>query len=476
MLHSMLPLVLLLLFFSNSSLARPQRTQKAAGITVPLVRANQGRQSPEQKAAWARRQADIVVARYGTPTNPSESTLVARGSGTNELINHNQDSSYFGSLAIGTPAQAYSVILDTGSADLWIASSSCSVGCNGIGKFNETSSTSYKNLSTPFDITYGSGRAQGSLAQDTVQMAGFSVSNQNFGVVDTVSPGLLTSPVSGLLGLGFKTISSSHSTPFWQTLVESGSWDQPVMSFYLSRFINVTHARPQEPGGRFTMGFTDQSLYSGQIEYIDIPNGQEGYWILPLTNLKVNGQSVSLPGTAQSSYAAIDTGTTLIGGPPEVIKAIFADIPGSAPGSGDYEGYYTYPCDSKIQLSITFGSGSAWSVDPTDFMLTQLSSKQCVGALFSLESSGNSGPSWIMGDTFLKNVYSVFRYNPPSVGFAAVSNAAAQLTQEGGNLPTPTMGAHPIVATGAASDRRDPARYIVWATLTTTLSMFWAIS
>jgi cathepsin D len=129
-------------------------------------------------------------------------------------------------------------------------------------------------------------------------------------------------------------------------------------------------------------------------------------------------------------------------------------------------------------------------------MLTQLSSKQCVGALFSLDSSGNDGPSWIMGDTFLvsslgfklvalfdvavlcqKNVYSVFRYNPPSVGFAAISDAARQLTQEGGNLPTPTMGAHPIVATGAAqSERRDPSRYLVWVTVTTAFSMLWAIS
>lgn len=28
---------------------------------------------------------------------------------------------------------------------------------------------------------------------------------------------------------------------------------------------------------------------------------------------------------------------------------------------------------------------------------------------------------WLLGDTFLKNVYSVYRYNPPSVGFAPVS-------------------------------------------------------
>jgi len=81
-------------------------------------------------------------------------------------------------------------------------------------------------------------------------------------------------------------------------------------------------------------------------------------------------------------------------------------------------------------------------------MLTQLSTKQCVGALFSLDTSGGNGPAWIVGDTFLKNVYSVFRYSPASVGFASLSVAATELAQEGGNLPTPTVGAHPIVATG----------------------------
>jgi hypothetical protein len=85
-------------------------------------------------------------------------------------------------------------------------------------------------------------------------MAGFSVSDQIFGVANTVSFGLLSSPVSGLLGLGFKNIASSHATPFWQTLVEGGAWNQPVMTFYLSRFINASHADPEEPGGRFTMG------------------------------------------------------------------------------------------------------------------------------------------------------------------------------------------------------------------------------
>ena len=40
---------------------------------------------------------------------------------------------------------------------------------------------------------------------------------------------------------------------------------------------------------------------------------------------------------------------------------------------------------------------------------------------------------------FQKNVYSVFRYNPPSIGFAALSDIA--LAQNGlNNVPLPSIG------------------------------------
>jgi len=68
-------------------------------------------------------------------------------------------------------------------------------------------------------------------------MAGFSVSNQVFAVCNAVSENLLTTPVSGLLGLAFQTISASKAMPFWQTLVTNGAWDSPVMAFYLTRWV-----------------------------------------------------------------------------------------------------------------------------------------------------------------------------------------------------------------------------------------------
>ena|ERR1700761_6222311 len=118
------------------------------------------------------------------------------------------------------------------------------------------------------------------------------------------------------------------------------------------------------------------------------------------TGLTVNNQSIDIGSTAASSYSAIDTGTTLIGGPPAVIKSIFSTIPGSAPATGDYEGYYTFPCSTPIRVSLSFGGGTTWSVDPQDFVLAQLGPTTCLGAFFSLNMGSNS-PTWIIGDTFL---------------------------------------------------------------------------
>lgn len=174
------------------------------------------------------------------------------------LVNQNADSSYIGSIAIGTPAVAYDVILDTGSADLWLAGSTCSTGCSQIQTFDTSSSSTFNNLSTSFSITYGSGAAAGALGSDVVQMAGFEVSSQTFGaldpsfmikaymqllttattiaVCDEISSGLLSSPASGLFGLAWQSIASSGATPFWEALYESSVLDSPLFAFQLTRY------------------------------------------------------------------------------------------------------------------------------------------------------------------------------------------------------------------------------------------------
>ena len=416
--------------------AAPSPTAKP--ITLPLTR-RQGIAKRKHDSEWAKGLADWTNAKWGGGTTSK------RASGANALINKGTDSSYYGSIAVGTPPVAFNVILDTGSSDLWLASSTCYTGCRNVPTFDGSNSTTFRNLTTAFAIQYGSGQAAGELATDTVQMAGFAVTGQTFALADRVSSGLLSNPVSGLMGLGWETIAASGATPMWETLARGNQWTDPVMSFFLTRFINVNGARSEEPGGEFMMGGTNPDLYTGDIDYVNIPSGQESYWLLPLTGLGVNGANV----LSGSVNAAIDTGTTLVGGPSADIAAIFAQIPNSTPGTGDYQGYYLYPCSTSVTITMTFSSRT-WSIDPGDFALMRASSTMCVGAFFALNLSG-SAPSWIVGDTFLKNVYSVYRYNPPSVGFANLSSNALAQNTLGNALPSATIGTSPVTASSAAN-------------------------
>ena len=105
------------------------------------------------------------------------------------------------------------------------------------------------------------------------------------GLVDKVSQGLLTAPMSGIMGLAFANLAASNSTPFWQTLVQtSGVLDSQLFAIQITRFLNDTNpnANQLQPGGSFSIGTLDSSLFTGNIDYQDIPDTNSGFWLQQL--------------------------------------------------------------------------------------------------------------------------------------------------------------------------------------------------
>ncbi|KAG9309507.1 aspartic peptidase A1 [Chiua virens] len=430
--------VSILLWFSLGASGAPTEQTSPPGVTMSLrSRSPTGNLDGTELGLLAKRQRDGVIAKY------SKRSLQKRGStGYNLIVDEDYDSGYYGTLAIGTPLVSYDVYLDTGSSDLWVVGNTCGSACSGIAEYNPSSSSSFKNLSQSFIIEYGQGAAAGYVAQDVVQMAGFSVSNQGFAVVDETSTGLLTSPVSGLFGLAWETLAQSGQTPFWQTLASSGSLASAIFAVNLRRYSNATNPSSQEPGGEISFGYANTSLYTGSIDYINIP-GTPSYWYLPLQSLTVQGSSISI---TSGTTAAIDTGTTNIAAPTNVVQSIYAQIPNSSPASGSWAGYYQYPCSTTVTVEFSFG-GNNWTMSSADFKAAELSSSECIGAFFEYTASSGT-PSWIIGDAFLKNVYSVFQYNPPAVGFAALSETALAANGVNGAVPSATIGTASATVTG----------------------------
>ena len=99
-----------------------------------------------------------------------------------------------------------------------------------------------------------------------------------------------------------------------------------------------------------------------------------------------------------------DTGTTLIYGDSPTVKGIYDKIPGAQDASSTAgQGLFTIPCDSVPDgITVTI-EGKDFPISKDSFSLGPVSdgSKDCVGGLVADDSMG----FWILGDVFLRNVY-----------------------------------------------------------------------
>jgi cathepsin D len=95
---------------------------------------------------------------------------------------------YFASVAIGAQKKAFTVVMDTGSSDLWVPSSTCKdQACVVHQNLSIADSTSLKTTTQPWQIQYGSGSAAGVLVTDDVNIAGLAVKLMPFGVAEQLS-------------------------------------------------------------------------------------------------------------------------------------------------------------------------------------------------------------------------------------------------------------------------------------------------
>ncbi|KAI9453773.1 acid protease [Lactarius psammicola] len=345
------------------------------------------------------------------------------------ITNQGSDVSYFAQVNVGTPAQSFNLVLDTGSSDLWFATTVCASCPSGTPEFDMSKSTSLQTGTDRISLRYGSGSAAGTIARDTITMGPFTVSQQIFVGVTDITSGLIQGALAGIMGLAFQGIASSTALPFWQALVNNNLLTNPEFSFFITRFLDNPSAQDEEPGGVLTLGGTNATLYQGDIDFRSFTSPIRGgsFWLQTVTGITVNGKSVSLP-SGDLAVAAIDTGTTLIGGPTAAVNAIWGAVPGSEALDGNLAGFYAFPCNTQLSVSMSFG-GPSWPISLADMNLGSVGAGRCLGAIFDITQGtnvtpGEGNPAWIIGDTFLKNVYTVFRANPPAVGFAQLSNAA----------------------------------------------------
>ncbi|KAH9933170.1 acid protease [Epithele typhae] len=322
------------------------------------------------------------------------------------LTNIDDDIEWAGAVSIGTPAQNFFIDFDTGSSDLWVPSASCnSTTCASKSRYTASSSSTSAKKNGTFSIQYGDGSTvSGPIFTDTVSVAGVSATKQHFSPVTTLSTSFNDDPIDGILGLAFPALSSMNQDPFFFSAVAQRAVRAGELGFKLAT-----------NGSELYLGGTNPALFSGALEYHGV-DASAGFWQIGAARAFVGGAAA-----VAGFDTVIDSGTTIMYGPPDAVKAFY----GAVPGAGVHDraqGFYHYPCGSLPKISFAWHGGKKWEVTEENFNLgeTKSGSGKCVGALAG-QDIGLGSSVWLLGDSFMKNVYTAFSTDKKAVGFAALA-------------------------------------------------------
>ncbi|GJE96850.1 aspartic protease [Phanerochaete sordida] len=334
------------------------------------------------------------------------STITRRGTtsqGSVPLTEENDGDLWQGSITIGTPATTYAVQFDTGSSDLFVPGPTCSdANCQGHAQYFPGSSSTSLDVQKTFLIRSPFGAVDGEQYDDTVTISGLPSLKQRLGAASSYPSGYSKPyfPPDGVMGMAYQSISVFDAPPVFQSLVAQKQLTTPAFSFKLT-----------QADAELFLGGANSDHYTGNFTYVPVTT--KGYWQVKLDAVSVDGRTPI--GNVRS---VIDTGTKLIATRPAEARQLYGAIKGSKDASRTIgAGFYTFPCASTLNVSLTFG-GRSFGIAPSLFNLGPASSgsSDCIGAIVGQ----NSLSFWNIGDTFLQNVYSTFDLGNDRVGFATL--------------------------------------------------------
>ncbi|KAL7947822.1 aspartic peptidase domain-containing protein [Trichoderma barbatum] len=341
----------------------------------------------------------------------------------------NMDFFYAIQIGLGTPPQEVTVLVDTGSSELWV-NPDCSTApseqqaeqCEDLGEYNPNRSRtppvgpfgrevinygdpSDESTQTSVDITYFA---------DTLSFGKVQVKNQTFGVV-TSSEG----QSQGIMGLAPDVRAGFPGDEPYSLLLNTMA-DQGVIA---SRVFSLDLRHSESETGALIYGGLDRSKFIGSLETQPMVPGIQGE-----TRLAVNLTTLGLTQRRSQSFrlssadtnVMLDSGTTLS----RMHSAAALPILEALGAQNDGEGYFYVPCSVRdVAGSVDFGFGNKIIRVPfSDFIL----------------SSGNEGPNdfcyvgvvlttdqQILGDTVLRAGYFVFDWDNQEVHIAQAADCGS---------------------------------------------------
>jgi cathepsin D len=341
---------------------------------------------------------------------------------------------YIATIHLGTPPQPFEVLMDTGSANLFVGSKIAQLGCKNcmLPLFKPDASSTYNKTGRLTMVDW----CEGELATDQLALSpSATVEGQTFGACTT--SGVLAPPsgfptngdawYNGIFGLGMRPLETQAAqiVPALTMMKAQGLIERELFSIYLDH--------DDEHTGEVQWGFVDTEKYVGNLTWHALqpegedaqPPSQRGEYVW----YKVNTDSMKIGDTVVDSGGQIMTDTGAMGIYPPNNKILDAINKATGPVAPDCSNRHSLP-DFVItidEVEYTIPS-SIWVITGVPFSADSDAPAPANATCSSAFSEGGSD-FWMMGDPFFRENYAVLDVENKRYGMATnVNNVAPNRT------------------------------------------------
>merc|ERR1719440_87918 len=325
---------------------------------------------------------------------------------------HGQQSEYYGQVSVGSPAQTFTVVFDTGSGNLLLPSKECvDEACTSHKRFDSALSATALQVTDAdhpdekvgadgsrdvVTITFGTGEVSGVYVRDNVCLgAGDICCQANFvtATEESDEPFSLV-PFDGILGLSLPQMAEGPTFSLLDQLLHAGVLEEGMFSVFFGG---------EGEQSEITFGTYKREQMATEIFWA--PVTVPGYWQVAMDDITVENKRLALCSSTKCQVA-VDTGTSLLAGPSDIVSTLVEKLQ----VADDCSNLQSLP-----DLGFIVGD-HILNLKPEDYVSEN--SERCSVGLMSLDIPPPKGPLFIFGDPFLRKYYTVYDRQNMRVGFA----------------------------------------------------------
>lgn len=384
---------------------------------------------------------------------------------------------YFGELRVGSPAQTFTAVFDTGSGHLILPSDRCfTETCMKHSRYDRKASTTSQDIGSSgkpihadaktrdqVAITFGTGKVVGEFVQDHVCVG--SSSETCFSLSMVVANDMTHEPFGffdfdGILGLGLSALALNPQFSFFGQMAAQHPSMEHIFSVFLAR-------NEQEGESLISFGGYEERYAASELKWAPVAMQDLRYWQVQILRVRV-GSTILEECAEGDCRAVLDTGTSLLGVPKvaanslqrllarpvpdELVKAdedvdcrtiqgpeLFFDLADGLTVSLSAEDH-SRPLPMNVSVTnasaTPLGNGSVGVSSSASFDGTLV----CKSLLLPVNMPPPLGPKvFILGEPFLRKYYTVYDWANKRVGFMdarrKVGSSGVEAPQKGGNAP-----------------------------------------